>query len=587
MTPVNNNGASEEETLNVAGRARPSRIVVSRGTLPWWRRHMRLRTKLILVSLLLLAAIAAGMAVASYLSMSSYLTGQLDQQLRRSAQIGSQPDLQPGGQDSGATSGPGAGDLSGGGGNANGSGSSGSSGSSTKPSTGANDDTPPNPFQGPGQGAEFVTLRVANGTVDTVRSGYLDVNRQKQALSAADVALLEKVPAGSGPTSVDLQIGAYRVEAVEASDSSLVVVGLPLASVNDTLNSLRLTAILMAVVGLIACGVAGTVLIRRALQPLEHVSEVANRVAELPLESGEVELIERIEPSDNETEVGRVAFALNRMLDNVGGALAARQESETKVRQFVADASHELRTPLTSIRGYSDLVVRTQPLDDDGRESMARVRSQAMRMQNLVDDLLLLARYDEGRESLFAEMDFTQLVVEAATDAEISDASASGRTGLQPHQWNIDVPAEPVMIIGDETQLNRAVANLLSNAKKHTAPGTSVRVTLSIVAGTPHGDSGDQVGVEAGRGVETGHGMQGNPAGKVVLKIADSGHGILPEFLPRIFDRFARADAARSGSDGTTGLGLPIVKAIVESHGGVISVASSSDGTEFTLTLPA
>ncbi|MGA7204914.1 MAG: HAMP domain-containing sensor histidine kinase [Specibacter sp.] len=482
------------------------------------RRRMRLRTKLIAVSLLLLAFVGAGIAVVSYLAMDTYLTGQLDQQLRRSAQAAaSTPREQPGGSGT----------------------------------------TPPNPLQAPGQGEGILMLHVVNGVVDATRSGWIDLAYQQHQLTAGDTAKLRALTVGAAPSNVGLEVGAYRAETLEAADGSIVTVGLPLGTLNGTLSSLGLTMVLVAGAGLVAAGVAGTVLIRHNLKPLEHVSAVANRVAELQLNTGDVELMERIEPSDNDTEVGRVGFALNRMLDNVAGALAARQESESKVRSFVADASHELRTPLTSVRGYSDLVMRTQNLDDGGREAMERVRSQSLRMQNLVDDLLLLARYDEGRAPDMVELDLTELVVEAATDAEISDASASARTGGLAHRWSIAVPDNAVMVHGDQDQLQRAVANLLSNARKHTDPGTPVTIAL-----------------EPGAGV-------------VVIKVNDLGNGIDAAFLPRIFDRFARADAARSGTDGTTGLGLPIVKAIVESHGGSIAVASGPGGTEFTISLPA
>ncbi|WP_150116973.1 sensor histidine kinase [Arthrobacter sp. ERGS1:01] len=483
------------------------------------RRRMRLRTKLIATSLLLLAFVGAGIAVVSYLAMDTYLTGQLDQQLRRSAQAAAgAPGERPGGSGSGTT--------------------------------------PPNPLQAPGQGEGILMLYVVDGAVDQTRSGWIDLAYQQHQLTAADTAKLRALTVGAAPSNVDLAVGAYRAETLETASGSLVTVGLPLGTLNDTLSSLGLTMVLVAAAGLVAAGVAGTVLIRHNLKPLEHVSAVANRVAELELDTGDVELMERIEPSDNDTEVGRVGFALNRMLDNVSGALAARQESESKVRSFVADASHELRTPLTSIRGYSELVVRTQHLDDGGRDAMERVRSQSLRMQNLVDDLLLLARYDEGRAPALAELDLTELVVEVATDAEISDAAASARTGAPAHKWSIAVPDAAVMVHGDESQLHRAVANLLSNAKKHTDPGTSVAVSL----------------------------VSGPDA--VVITVSDTGAGIDPGFLPRIFDRFARADSARSGTDGTTGLGLPIVKAIVESHGGSIAVASSQAGTEFSISLP-
>jgi two-component system, OmpR family, sensor kinase len=156
------------------------------------------------------------------------------------------------------------------------------------------------------------------------------------------------------------------------------------------------------------------------------------------------------------------------------------------------------------------------------------------------------------------ELDLTELVVEAATDAELADAAASARTGTVPHRWNIDVPAEAVMVRGDESQLHRAVANLISNAKKHTDPGTSVTVVLET-----------------------------RREGAVAVIVRDCGKGMDAAFLPRIFDRFARADTARSGTDGTTGLGLPIVKAIVEAHGGTIAVTSGPSGTEFTIALPA
>lgn len=511
-----------------AGAGSGASIVQGR---PWWRRRWRLRTKLIAVSLILLASIAAGIGVVSYISMDSYLTRQLDEQLQRASQ---------GARNFGLNRGP-----------------VGPQESKQNPS---DLPSPRNPLEGPGQGQGFLMLRAVQGVVDSQASGWINSANAQQSLTDADAKILLGISPSDGQQTLDLSIGTYRVESLAGVyAANTVVVGLPMGSVSDTLRSLAITMVLVSLAGLIVSGFAGTLIIRRSLRPLEDVSHLANRVAALPLDQGEVTLVERTNLSDSETEVGQVGAALNNMLDNFENALAARQESETKVRQFVADASHELRTPLTSIRGYSDLVAKTQQLDAAGIEQLDRVRSQAMRMQNLVDDLLLLARYDEGRESKMVDVDLTELIIEAASDAEVSDSAVSTRAGVAPHQWNISVPEEPVVVRGDEVQLQRTFANLLSNAKKHTPPGTRVSVELSLESGE---------------------------SAMACVRIADNGGGIPADFLPKIFDRFARADAARSGADGTTGLGLPIVKAIINAHAGEIAVSSSAAGTVFTLKLP-
>lgn len=481
-------------------------------------RRLRLRTKLILGSLLLLASLGAAMGFVSYLSMDSYLTHQLDDQLQRSAFgalnfINQKPPENPN-----------------------------------------NSSNRPNPLDVPGQGEGILSARIINGALDS-KGGWVDpISRDPQPFAAADKPTLIGLTPGSAPANYSLSMGEYRLLAVKASDGSTVISGLPLAARNNTLSSLGATLILVALCALALSGVAGTLLIRRSLRPLEHVSAVANGVASMPLDAGQVALVDRVDPSDNETEVGRVGYALNRMLDNVEGALAARHLSELKVRQFVADASHELRTPLTSIQGYSELVARTENLSETGQESLQRVRSQASRMSGLVDDLLLLARYDESREVEMAEVDLTQLLIETVSDMQISDVAANNESG---HQWEIKVPDEPVIVQGDESQLHRVLMNLLSNARKHTDPGTEVVAALAR--------SGD---------------------GSAVITITDNGAGIDADFLPEIFSRFARADAARSGTDGTSGLGLPIVKAIVEAHGGKVQVSSAPGRTEFLVRLP-
>jgi two-component system OmpR family sensor kinase len=302
---------------------------------------------------------------------------------------------------------------------------------------------------------------------------------------------------------------------------------------------------------LIIAGAVGAVIVRRTLAPLQRVAGIATRVSELPLHEGEVALAVRVPERDADpgTEVGQVGLALNRMLGHIGAALTARHATETRVRQFVADASHELRTPLAAIRGYAELTRRSQAeVPAEIAHAMSRVESEADRMTVLVQDLLLLARLDAGRPLDAASVDLTRLVLDAVSDARIA---------AQGHQWQLELPAEPVMVVGDVDRLHQVLANLLSNARTHTPPGTTVTTGVAV---------------SAGRGVE--------------LTVTDDGPGIAGGLLPDVFERFARGDSSRSRAAGSTGLGLSIVAAVVEAHGGTVGVVSEPGKTRFTVRLP-
>jgi two-component system OmpR family sensor kinase len=223
-----------------------------------------------------------------------------------------------------------------------------------------------------------------------------------------------------------------------------------------------------------------------------------------------------------------------------------------QVRQFVADASHELRTPLASIRGYAEFFRRQQR---DGREvgpedmahTLRRVESEALRMSVLVDDLLLLARLDAGRDLELGEVDLTMLAVDAASDAHVA---APG------HRWQVDVPSAAVLVPGDATRLHQVVANLLGNVRTHTPDGTTATIRLRVEGTT------------------------------AVLEVSDDGPGIPAELQPHVFERFARGDASRSRVAGSTGLGLAIVAAVVSAHDGTVGVDSAPGRTVFTVRLP-
>ncbi|UKY55318.1 sensor histidine kinase [Streptomyces inhibens] len=382
------------------------------------------------------------------------------------------------------------------------------------------------------------------------------------ALRGAQVAALSAVPRDGVPHTTELPgLGDYRVQS--AKDGSMLL-GLPLGEVQTTVGTLILIEACVTVAGLIAAGVAGSAMVGIALRPLRRVAATATRVSELPLHQGEVALHVRVPAAeaDARTEVGQVGAALNRMLGHVGSALSARQESEMRVRRFVADASHELRTPLASIRGYAELTRRgrEQP-GPETRHALGRIESEAERMTGLVEDLLLLARLDSGRPLSYESTDLSPLVVDAVSDARVAGPD---------HRWRLELPDDPVLVHGDAGRLHQILVNLLANARTHTPEGTTVTARVR----------------GAGPGVDRGvHGEA--RGGFVQLEVQDDGPGIPADLLPRVFERFARGDASRSRTAGSTGLGLAIVQAVVAAHGGRVGVDSVPGRTVFTVTLPA
>jgi two-component system, OmpR family, sensor kinase len=283
------------------------------------------------------------------------------------------------------------------------------------------------------------------------------------------------------------------------------------------------------------------------------VSAAARKVADLELDKGEVRLptpIVPVDPDGAHTEVGQLGSALNRMLDRIAGALSARHASETRVRQFVSDASHELRTPLAAIRGYTELAQRKRDeLPEDVAHAMSRVESETQRLTTLVEDMLLLARLDEGRPLERTPVDLVRVVADA-----VSDAHAAG----PEHQWTLELPDDPVQVTGDPARLHQVLTNLLTNARVHTPAGTTV--TTSV---TTRSD------------------------GAAVLSVTDDGPGIPEALQPEVFERFARGDSSRSRRGGSTGLGLAIVAAVVKAHRGTIDLHSVPGDTRFVITLPA
>ncbi len=401
----------------------------------------------------------------------------------------------------------------------------------------------------PGQPAGMVAAVVDHGK--TVDAGYLTSSGTRAALTSTAQTQLEQIAGSRTPVTLDLDdLGRYRVVAAPSRNGGdVIVTGLSMSNVDATMIEMLVILGVVTAIALVAATTAGVVIIRRALAPLRRVAQTASNVADLPLDRGEVELPMRVPESDANphTEVGQLGSALNRMLDHIAAALSARQASETRVRQFVADASHELRTPLAAIRGYTELTQRMGEDREAVAQAMSRVASETERMTRLVEDLLLLARLDSGRPLEREPVDLSRLAVDAVNDAHVAGPS---------HQWELDLPEEPVVVPGDAARLHQVLTNLLANACVHTGAGTVVTTRLST---------------------EPSH---------TVLQVIDNGPGIPAALQTEVFERFARGDSSRSRKGGSTGLGLAIVSAVVKAHHGTITVNSEPGHTEFTVRLP-
>lgn len=489
------------------------------------RRSVRLfaslRVRLLVGQVALLAGVCVGIAGITLLALHQYLVRELDEQLMHIAQRSAMmerrmPPPPPRWQrEPGPRPGPG-----------------------------------PDFLDAPGQPVGMVAAVVDDGVV--IAAGTLNRGADRTPVSPTATTQLAQLAGTGGPVTSSLDgLGRYRlVSAPGRSPDTTLVVGLSMANVTRTLARVALIFTVVTALALAVVIAAGALIIRRALAPLNRVAATAAGVAETPLDRGEVGLPMRVPDADTnpDTEVGRLGMAVNRMLDHISAALSSRQASESRVRQFVADASHELRTPLAAIRGYTELAQRHRSdLPADVAQAVSRVESEAGRMTRLVEDLLLLARLDSGRPLEPATVDLSRLCAEAIGDAHVAGPG---------QQWNLELPDDPVLVTGDEGRLYQVVANLLANARVHTPAGTTV--TLAV---RPELDA-------------------------AVLTVSDDGPGIPDSLAPEVFGRFVRGDLSRSRREGSTGLGLAIVAAVVRAHGGEIALDSAPGRTVFTVRLP-
>ena len=341
---------------------------------------------------------------------------------------------------------------------------------------------------------------------------------------------------------------AFRVRAVKAQNGAVLVDAQPLVDQNSTLHTLFLTELAVTAGALVLALAGGWWLVRLGLRPLEDVERTADSIA-----AGDLD--QRVPGADQATEVGRLARALNVMLERIQAAFSARvasesrlRENEQHLRQFVADASHELRTPIAAVSAYAELFERggSQHSEDLPR-IVSGIRTETARMDRLVNDLLTLARLDEGVPMEMAPVELVSLASEA-----VRTAAAVGP------QWPVQFSAtRPIEVNGDRDRLRQVLDNLLANIRAHTPEGTTATVHV------------DQIGDQA------------------QIEVRDTGPGMLDSDAQRVFERFFRADPARARTRGGSGLGLSIVAAIVAAHGGTVSAVSTpGEGLVVTVLIP-
>jgi two-component system OmpR family sensor kinase len=381
-------------------------------------------------------------------------------------------------------------------------------------------------------------LRTADGTV--IGSHVFDYDEQ----ITADPKLPRQVPLGRVFT-VHGENGdseTYRAFAErEPRSDRITVVAAPMGEINQRLNRLLAVESLVIVAVLLILGAIAWAVVRVGLLPLDRMGHTAGAIA-----GGD--LSHRVESTDPRTEVGRLGIALNAMLDRLERAFSQRQASEDRLRRFLADASHELRTPLASIRGYAELFRMGAARDpEEVEKAMQRIEDEAARMGVLVEDLLTLARLDEVAEAPHVPVDLATLAEDAVSDAratapdrEIALAADAGTT-----------------VLGDAFQLRQVLGNLLRNALVHTPAGTGVEVSVA------------------------------NGDGRVRLEVRDHGRGLPTDDADALFERFWRAEGGRERGRAGAGLGLAIVAAIVDAHGGSVGAANApGGGAVFSVELP-
>ncbi|SDG97779.1 two-component system, OmpR family, sensor kinase [Lentzea fradiae] len=389
-----------------------------------------------------------------------------------------------------------------------------------------------------------VVYRIENGDVTP-----LPGEQQPPERAEFDALARKALSADGYETEYLRDEGKFRLRACQVvKDEYILVSAAPMQDRDGTIAQLVTVGVIAFLAALVALVVGGQALIRKGMRPLSDMANTAHDITSHDL-TDSAKLAVRVDGNGGGVEVEELREAFNKMLAHIDSSLAARAAAEQRLRRFIADASHELRTPLTSLRGYADLFKYAAANEPGEREQhLEKLRSEAARMSVLLDDLLLLARLDSAATEpplRTEEMDLS-VVAEAAADAF--------RAARPSHVLELD--ADTVTLTADPTRLRQVLDNLLTNAAVHTPAGTLVSMKVTAENGS------------------------------AVIRVSDTGPGIPEADQTRIFDRFYRVDDSRTRQRGGSGLGLAVVRSLVEAHGGTITLTSTPGSTTFTIRLP-
>ncbi|MCO5990808.1 HAMP domain-containing histidine kinase [Actinoallomurus spadix] len=399
-------------------------------------------------------------------------------------------------------------------------------------------------------GGSLAQALAASGAIPALMQVRTADGRVVQTFAANDAPPLPPRPAPAAVTARNpdgariFKVGdihPWRVRVSRLPNGRVLLIGIPTRDADSAIHRLARVEVIVSIIALAAVGLLAHRSIRRGLRPLEEISDTARAI-------GAGELSRRVEPAGPRTEVGRLGRALNDMLGQIETAFRAREASEERLRRFIADASHELRTPVATVRGYAELVRRgAADRPDDLAKTMARIEAEAERIGALVDELLLLARLDQGRPLDREPVDLARIAADAVAGARAVEPDRP--VGLEA--------AEGTVVLGDAMRLRQVFDNLLANVRRHTPAGAPAIVRIDVADGA------------------------------VEIAVTDHGPGLTEDQCARVFERFYRTDRSRSREHGGAGLGLSIVAAVAEAHEGTVGVTSvPGDGTTFTVRLP-
>ncbi|MCU1344737.1 MAG: two-component sensor histidine kinase [Acidimicrobiia bacterium] len=395
-------------------------------------------------------------------------------------------------------------------------------------------------------GADSPTVTATTAFMILGPDGAVLASRASGAAGKADpvpkLPPLTKLRRSGGPFTVSAVQGNLQYRAVTATvGQDTVLVASPLADVSSTARTLGGLLLLIGLIVVLVLGLFIWAVVATNNRRVDHMIDTATQI-------GHGDLGARIDDLAVNSSAGRLGRALNEMLGQLEAAFADREVSDARLRRFAADASHELRTPLTHIRGYAELLRSGAATDpDDQRRAVTRIEAEAARMTVLVEDLLLLARLDQHQKLDTEPVNLAAVVTESVADARI----------LEPQRpFTLEVPDEPVMVLGDDARLRQVLGVLLSNIRVHTDADTEAKVRLTVAGPT------------------------------ATVTVADHGRGMAPEVAAKVFDRFYRPEDSRSRASGGSGLGLSIAREVVHAHGGSLQLDTTlGQGSVFTITL--